>query len=106
MFTIGQLICSNKKHFLRNEPNLAPIYFLLYLTTKHFNLACSDLMTPFINLIIASLKFSLISIILCGKKLPGFLKPIDIKKAHIAVSLILLVAETGIEPVTRGFSTL
>ena len=28
----------------------------------------------------------------------------DIKKAHIAVSLILLVAETGIEPVTRGFS--
>jgi len=27
-----------------------------------------------------------------------------IKKAHIAVSLILLVAETGIEPVTRGFS--
>ena len=29
----------------------------------------------------------------------------DIKKAHIAVSLILLVAETGIEPVTRGFST-
>jgi hypothetical protein len=31
-------------------------------------------------------------------------KPIDVKKAHIAVSLILLVAETGIEPVTRGFS--
>ena len=29
---------------------------------------------------------------------------LDIKKAHIAVSLILLVAETGIEPVTRGFS--
>jgi hypothetical protein len=28
------------------------------------------------------------------------------KKAHIAVSLVLLVAETGIEPVTRGFSTL
>ena len=31
-------------------------------------------------------------------------KLIDVKKAHIAVSLILLVAETGIEPVTRGFS--
>ena len=32
------------------------------------------------------------------------LKLPDVKKAHIAVSLILLVAETGIEPVTRGFS--
>ena len=31
-------------------------------------------------------------------------KALDVKKAHIAVSLILLVAETGIEPVTRGFS--
>ena len=31
-------------------------------------------------------------------------KLIDVKKAHITVSLILLVAETGIEPVTRGFS--
>jgi hypothetical protein len=28
----------------------------------------------------------------------------DIKKAHIAVSLILLVAETGIEPVARGLN--
>ena len=32
-------------------------------------------------------------------------KLIDVKKAHIAVSLILLVAETGIEPVTRGFKS-
>ena len=32
------------------------------------------------------------------------IKALDVKKAHIAVSLILLVAETGIEPVTRGFS--
>ena len=31
-------------------------------------------------------------------------KVLDVKKAHIAVRLILLVAETGIEPVTRGFS--
>ena len=35
-----------------------------------------------------------------------FVEVSDTKKAHIAVSLILLVAETGIEPVTRGFSTL
>ena len=45
--------------------------------------------------------FNVVSTVSLCKK---FSKPVGVKKAHITVSLILLVAETGIEPVTRGFS--
>ena len=43
---------------------------------------------------------------LCNELFAGFLKPFrETKKAHITVSFSMLVALTGIEPVTRGFST-